>query len=201
MSVSLLLFVAAASLLVHILMMALRLGKAAANKDTTAVCTRQSAALRLDSAVFQCHQLLGHLSAQELCTSVAPVSRALRLAAGRPGIWKALWRARFEKVRWALPEPLRCIAMHSDPLCVLLDQLKKLKLAPCWWSKQPRAPYEEELLRWQGTYREKNEDWKLFYLLFAQHWCKWVVAPHNTAEDCWLVIHSTVFDVTNFDGE
>merc|ERR1712113_1226225 len=44
-----------------------------------------------------------------------------------------------------------------------------------------------------------QKKWKAFYFAFGMHWPKMAVASHKTEDDCWLVIHGTVFDMTDFN--
>jgi cytochrome b involved in lipid metabolism len=90
--------------------------------------------------------------------------------------------------------------MSGDALLnLLLVEMQTLRLPPRWWVEEEQAPYSAQLLRWRDAYSEGDAQWKLFYFLFGQHWSKWAVGGHCTEEDCWVVIHGTVFDVTHFD--
>jgi cytochrome b involved in lipid metabolism len=76
--------------------------------------------------------------------------------------------------------------------------MKELRLPPRWWIKQEQELYSEQLVRWRQVYEVQAEQWKLFYFMFGQHWAKFAVMKHRNVNDCWLVIHGTIFDVTDF---
>lgn len=140
---------------------------------------------------------LKHLSAKEL-TIMCCTTRAMDTAASHPFLWKALWRLRYDRILWSVPNLLRHVDVSCNtPMQVFRECFLDLGVAPCWWGVQSETPYTEQLASYEQRFG-KQKQWKLFYFAFGMHWPKWAVAEHSTADDCWMVIHGTIFNMTDF---
>mmetsp|Transcript_80653 Transcript_80653/g.147561 ORF Transcript_80653/g.147561 Transcript_80653/m.147561 type:complete len:294 (+) Transcript_80653:42-923(+) len=143
--------------------------------------------------------ILQNFTAREL-TIVSCTSSSMDRVASHSYLWKHLWRSRYGRILWSVPEVLREAdrELPQDPLPSLRTCLETLREAPRWWVREPRTSHMDEFALFErrlGTHKK----WKVFYFAFGKHWPKWAVAQHSHEEDCWLVIHGVVFDVTHFD--
>lgn len=146
---------------------------------------------------------LQHLSAKDL-TVMSCVSPAMDEAACEREKWKVLWRSRYRHILDSVPESLRDIdADHehlaeSSPMLVLLSCLENLEMPPRWWIKEQQISYSDHAASLQEQFSARKQ-WKLFYFVFGMHWQKWAVAGHAREDDCLVVIHGAIFNMTHFD--
>jgi len=143
---------------------------------------------------------LHHLSARDL-TVMSCVCPTVDEVAGERKIWKVLWRRRYGDILESVPESLRDIdADHaeSSPMLVLLSCLENLQMPPRWWIKEQQISYFDHASSLQEQFGARKQ-WKLCYFVFGMHWQKWVVAEHIREDNCWLVIHGAIFNMTHFD--
>jgi hypothetical protein len=181
-----------------VFLLAYLLKRASPRKIQQKLCEKQ------DSNVHELGLVLSltHCNAREL-TVASCACRGLEKAASNDSLWKALWRSRYDRILWSVPEVLRSIDHETDdlhdPMAEMCMCLQELRTPPCWWVGEQPQSYLEQVMCFQDQLGPRKR-WKVFYFAFGAHWPKWAVAEHNTAQDCWLVIHGTVFNMTEFDS-
>lgn len=142
---------------------------------------------------------LQHLSARDL-TVMSSACQCMDDLACQHTLWRALWRRRYGQILGSVPDSLHHIdadPAEGDPIRVLQSCLNTLQMPPRWWIDEPQTTYAEQISFLREHFSIKKQ-WKLFYFSFGMHWQKWAVSEHTHCDDCWLVIHGTIFDMTTF---
>jgi len=138
------------------------------------------------------------LEAREL-TILSCTCKSANAAASEGHLWSSLWRRRYDRILWSVPEMLRDVDARSteNPMAALHLCLADLLIPPCWWDRQ-LSDYSGQVACFEHRLGP-GRSWKAFYFAFGANWQKFAVAAHNSKQDLWLAIHGEIFDVTDFD--
>lgn len=142
---------------------------------------------------------LQYLSAKEL-TVMSCTCLSFDDLACQQTLWKALWRRRYDQILGSVPICLQhvdCEPVDSDPMLIFQSCLESLQMPPCLWIERPQKTYAENMSLLYHRFGIRKR-WKLFYFGFGMHWQKWAVEQHAQTDDCWLIIHGIIYDMSAF---